>query len=116
MSQSKNKDKSKAKKTVHRAKMVSMPKTTSKKLATTTITVHVNAKAKAKLDTIFARLDLTVSEALEKYLAQVLHHGDIPFSLNIPNKITQQALHEGMRDKVAAKRYRSAKEMFADIL
>ena len=87
---------------------------------TATINMRVNAGVKKDAEAVYSHLGLTLTDAINMFLYKSIMEGGLPFDAKISpyNYETLKAMEEA-RDitsgKVAAKRYSSAQEMFADI-
>ena len=79
----------------------------------------MDSELKAQADALFAELGMNMSTAFNIFVRQSLRDGGIPFeiSINQPNKLTVAALMEAksLANDPSAKRYHSAKELFADL-
>lgn len=60
----------------------------------TTMTIRTDKDVKKKAQTIFAELGIDMSTAVNVFLRQAVMHNGFPFelTLDIPNKITEQAI------------------------
>jgi DNA-damage-inducible protein J len=61
---------------------------------TATIQTRVDPVVKKNAQEILKKLNITMSEAISLYLAQIALHRGIPFELKIPNKLTATTLVE----------------------
>jgi len=61
---------------------------------TTSIKLDVEIKNRAK--EIFQELGITMGEAVNIFLSQVVLHKGLPFEVKIPNKDTQKAIEESI--------------------
>ncbi len=59
---------------------------------TATIQARVDPEIKSKAQEILNRLQISMSEAISLYLAQVSLHRGIPFELKIPNELTEETI------------------------
>lgn len=59
---------------------------------TATIQTRVDPKVKHNAQVILKKLNISMSEAISMYLAQIALHGGIPFELKIPNEVTAKTL------------------------
>ncbi len=62
---------------------------------------------------VLAGIGMTVDEAVNRLLAQVVHDQCLPFSMHVPNEETIQAMEEVERGE--GRQYSSVAEMFADM-
>ena len=60
----------------------------------TVIHTRINSDLKNKTEKILEILNLSKSEAIRLFFKQVILHKGLPFSVNIPNKKTIQAIHD----------------------
>ncbi len=82
---------------------------------TATINTRIDPKTKKAAEAVFSKLGISASEAISMFYAQVGLHKAIPFSVNIPNKETRQAIDD-LRNNRNAKAYAKTAEMFEDLL
>ena len=59
---------------------------------TAVIQTRVDPAVKQHAETILKKLNISMSEAISMYLAQITLHNGIPFELKIPNDITVKTL------------------------
>jgi len=57
-----------------------------------TIQARIDPKIKKQAQKILGDLQISMSEAISMYLAQVALHKGIPFSIKIPNKLTAETI------------------------
>lgn len=82
-----------------------------------TVQARMEPELKEKADAILSALGINASTAITLFYSQIVRHGGIPLELKAPNAETVAAIRE-LKDpafRKSAKRYRSAKELFADI-
>lgn len=63
------------------------------------INIRTDEQVKVDAERVFAELGLSMSSAINVFLRQVIRENGLPFdvTLNVPNKITAQAIEEGDR-------------------
>jgi DNA-damage-inducible protein J len=66
---------------------------------TASIQTRVDPKIKQRAQKILNTLNISMSEAISIYLAQITLHKGIPFDLKIPNKLTAQVLKNSEKGK-----------------
>ena len=59
-----------------------------------TINTRVEPKVKEKANSIFKRIGLSTSDAVNMFLHNVVIHNGIPFDLKIPNAVTLKAIND----------------------
>jgi DNA-damage-inducible protein J len=82
-----------------------------------TVQARMEPELKERADAILAALGINASTAISLYYAQIVRHRGIPLELKALNEETQAAIRE-LKDptfRKSTKRYRNAKELFADI-
>jgi len=78
---------------------------------TAKVQVRVNENLKREAKKIFESLGLSMSEAINLYLAQVQLQRGIPFSVKIPNQETLEAIREVEEGK-HVERFETLEELF----
>jgi DNA-damage-inducible protein J len=63
-------------------------------MKTATVRARIEPELKHDVETVFALLDVTVSEAIEMFLRQVKLRNGIPFKIRIPNKVTAETFED----------------------
>ena len=63
------------------------------------VRARVNSVLKNDVEVLLDGLGLTISEAINVYLAQIKLRGGLPFSVEIPNKETAKAIREARAGK-----------------
>jgi len=81
---------------------------------TANLNIRTNVKLKESVGSILHSLGLTHSSAVELYYRQILSLKRIPFSIEIPNEETREAIAE-LRTGKKLKKYKSVEEMFEDL-
>ena len=81
-----------------------------------TIRARVEPAVKKAAESVFKQLGMSTTDAITIFYRQVALHKGIPFEIKIPNAKTQAAMREAESGLKGRKRYKSAKEMFADII
>ena len=56
--------------------------------------VYLNKEDKEKAKSIFGKYGLSLSDAINIFLAQSVYSNGLPFKIEIPNKETEQAMRE----------------------
>jgi len=89
-------------------------------MKTANINIRIDPDTKSDAEELFSSFGLTVSDAVNMFIHQSLLERAIPFKLRQPryNAETEAAIQEA-RDissgKVAAKKYKTVEDMFADL-
>lgn len=89
-------------------------------MKTANINIRIDPDTKSDAEKLFSSFGLTVSDAVNMFIHQSLLEKAIPFQLRQPryNAETEAAMQEA-RDissgKVAAKKYKTVEDMFADL-
>lgn len=78
---------------------------------TATVRARVDEQLKADVEVVLDSLGLSVSEAINLYLAQIRLHRGIPFDLRIPNDETLKAFEESDQEQNLT-RAKNADDMF----
>ena len=81
---------------------------------TANINIRTNVKLKKSVGNILHSLGLTHSSAVELYYRQILNLKRIPFSIEMPNEETREAISE-LKEGKKLKKYKSVDEMFHDL-
>ena len=66
---------------------------------TETVSAKVEPELKRDAEAVLKKLDLTLSEAITLFLAQVTLTNGLPFPLSTPNKVTKRAIAEARARK-----------------
>jgi len=82
---------------------------------TANIQARMNGTLKNKAGKILNKLGLNHSEAINIYYRQIIIRNGIPFSLEIPNETTLNAVEEVESGKIK-KSFEDADELFEDLL
>jgi DNA-damage-inducible protein J len=64
-----------------------------------TIQTRVDTEIKENAQEILNRLNMSMSEAISIYLAQITMHKGIPFEIKIPNELTSKTLKDSETGK-----------------
>lgn len=84
-------------------------------MSTTTATEYVKARidrsTKEQAERVLSKLGMSTSDAIRLFYRQVALRKGLPFSLYIPNAVTQQAL----KRKKISRGFTDAKDMFNDV-
>ena len=86
----------------------------------TNFNMRMNRQKKTDLESLYARLGMTLPEAVNIFFENSLLVGGLPFDVRLPrfNRETEDAIQEArdiMSGKVEAKSYNSSRELFADL-
>ena len=60
---------------------------------------RIDSQIKAEATQLFREMGLNLSEAIRLFLYQSIAEKRIPFSINVPNKMTHKALETSLRQK-----------------
>jgi DNA-damage-inducible protein J len=82
---------------------------------TANIQTRINGNIKSKAGKILTKLGLSHSEAINIYYRQIIIRNGIPFSLEIPNEITLNAIEEVESGRIK-KSFKDADKLFEDLL
>ena len=63
------------------------------------IQTRIDSKIKEDAQAVLSRLNITMSEAISLYLAQITLHKGIPFEVKIPNALTAETLDNSEKGK-----------------
>jgi DNA-damage-inducible protein J len=63
---------------------------------TAVITTRIEPEIKEEAENILAQLGLTMSQAMSMYLRQLVMRRGLPFTVNIPNEETMEAIQESL--------------------
>ena len=80
-------------------------------MKTATVRARIEPDLKHDVETVFALLGLSVSEAIEMFLRQVKLRNGMPFEIRIPNEITTQTFEDTDNGKNLT-HHKSTKDMF----
>jgi DNA-damage-inducible protein J len=58
--------------------------------------IYIDKEAKEKARSVFGRYGLSMSDAINLFLHMVAESGEMPFRLEIPNKVTAKVMREVM--------------------
>jgi DNA-damage-inducible protein J len=64
------------------------------------VRARIDEKTKAKAAKVFADCGLTLSDAIRIMLTRTAQEKAIPFSIHVPNKVTQKAIQDVQQGKV----------------
>lgn len=84
---------------------------------TNTLHVRIEPKIKEKAEKTLNSLGLSISDAINVFLTQVILNGGIPFEIKNPNfnKKTIQTLEETKAGKNVSKTFNDVDEMFKEL-
>lgn len=83
-----------------------------------TITARVDENVKKEAETLFKKMGLNMSTAMNLFLKKCILEQGIPFELKVPNGETLKAMQETediLSGKIERKGYKSAEELFEDL-
>ena len=83
-----------------------------------TVTARVDENVKKEAETLFKKMGLNMSTAMNLFLKKCILEQGIPFELKVPNKETLEAMQETediLSGKIERKEYKSAEELFDDL-
>lgn len=66
---------------------------------TAVINVRVEPKEKNKAEKILNKIGLSISEAVNMFIAQVNNHKGLPFEAKVPNKGLRKALDDAVNNR-----------------
>jgi len=80
------------------------------------IHMRVSSDVKKESDSIFGRLGMTTTDAINIFLSQVILHGGLPFEVKLPtpNEVTLMAMRDAENNK-DIRRFNSPDEMFKEL-
>jgi len=87
---------------------------------TANINIRIDPETKAGAEKLFAKFGITITDAINIFLRQSLMVGGLPFDMKQPgyNSDTEAAIQEArdiVSEKIPAKSYTSAREMFEEL-
>ena len=83
-----------------------------------TVTARVDENVKKEAETLFKKIGLNMSTAMNLFLKKCILEQGIPFELKVPNRETRKAMQETddiLSGKIERKGYNSAEELFEDL-
>ena len=83
-----------------------------------TVTARVDENVKKEAETLFKKMGLNMSTAMNLFLKKCILEQGIPFELKIPNRETLKVMQETddiLSGKIERKGYKSAEELFEDL-
>ena len=81
---------------------------------TAVITTRIEPADKQEAENILAQLGLNMSQAISMYIKQLIMRRGLPFSVNIPNQETMEAIQESLEpDKLPG--FDNLGDLFADL-
>ena len=78
------------------------------------IQTRIDGKIKQKAGRILSKLGLNHSEAINIFYRQIIIKNGIPFSLELPNQTTLDAIEE-IENTKGKKRYKNTRELFKEL-
>lgn len=82
----------------------------------TIIQARVEPQLKIQVESVFEELGMNMSTAVTMFLKQVVLHQGLPFSVNIPNAETIEALKQAHSNIGKPAQYKSKEEFFENLL
>lgn len=83
-----------------------------------TVTARVDENVKKEAETLFKKMGINMSTAMNLFLKKCILEQGIPFELKVPNRETLKAIQETediLSGKIEKKGYNSAEELFEDL-
>jgi len=83
-----------------------------------TVTARVDENVKKEAETLFKKMGLNMSTAMNLFLKKCILEQGIPFELKVPNRETLKVMQETddiLSGKIERKGYNSAEELFEDL-
>ena len=83
-----------------------------------TVTARVDENVKKEAETLFKKMGLNMSTAMNLFLTRCILEQGIPIEWKVPNKETLKAMQETddiLSGKIERKGYNSAEELFEDL-
>lgn len=81
---------------------------------TAVITIRIEPEIKEEAENILAQLGLTMSQAMSMYVRQLVLRRGLPFTVNIPNQETMEAIQESLEpEKLPG--FDNLDDLFADL-
>ena len=83
-----------------------------------TVTARVDENVKKEAETLFKKMGLNMSTAMNLFLKKCILEQGIPFELKVPNRENRKAMQETddiLSGKIEKKGYNSAEELFEDL-
>ena len=80
---------------------------------TATIRARTDESLKHEVESIFERIGLTTSQALNIFYRQIVMHNGLPFDVSIPNKVTKKTINDARNGKI--KTFSSVDALFNDL-
>ena len=78
------------------------------------INIRIDTNIKSEVECILAKLGLTKTQAIKLFFNKIIQEKGIPFSINIPNEDTINAMNESEKSK-KLKKYNKSEELFKDL-
>ena len=79
------------------------------------INIRLEGRLREDAEKVLKRLGVSVSEAVNIFLSQVVLQNGFPFDIKIPNEDTIKAFKQTEHDKDKLKTYESAEELFEEM-
>ena len=83
-----------------------------------TVTARVDENVKKEAETLFKKMGINMSTAMNLFLKKCILEQGIPFELKVPNGETLKAMQETediLSGKIERKGYKSAEELFENL-
>ncbi len=77
------------------------------------ISTRINASDKKKAEAVFKKLGISASQAIAMFYKQVSLRRGIPFPVELPNEVTQEAINDAREGKLTS--YDSVEEIKAKL-
>ncbi len=87
---------------------------------TANLNIRIDPDIKAGAEKLFASFGITITDAINIFLHQSLMEGGLPFEMkqtryNVETEAAMQEARDIANDKISAKSYSSAKELFEEL-
>ena len=80
-----------------------------------TVTARVDENVKKEAETLFKKMGLNMSTAMNLFLKKCILEQGIPFELKVPNRETRKVLDEVEKDIGLSKTFDSIDELMEDL-
>ncbi|MGA7303860.1 MAG: type II toxin-antitoxin system RelB/DinJ family antitoxin [Rhodothermales bacterium] len=80
---------------------------------TGSISARINARDKKAAEAVFRKLGITASQAIAMFHKQVQLRNGIPFPVELPNQVTQNAIDEAQSGE--GKSFTDTSELYEDL-
>jgi DNA-damage-inducible protein J len=79
------------------------------------ITIRLEGRLRDEAEKVLKKLGVSINEAVNIFLSQVVLQKGFPFDVKIPNQETINAFRQTERDKDKLKTYNSPEELFKEM-